>query len=90
MKKSLRYLKPFKKQLILGPIFKLIEAIFELIIPIIMALIIDKGLIVDAQGYVIGGDTKYILTMGAVMLGLSVLGLVNSSLRVLLKDMELY
>ncbi len=78
MKKSLRYLKPFKKQLILGPIFKLIEAIFELIIPIIMALIIDKGLIVDAQGYVIGGDTKYILTMGAVMLGLSVLGLCSS------------
>ena len=43
MKKSLSYLKNFKKQLILGPIFKLIEAIFELIIPIIMALIIDKG-----------------------------------------------
>ena len=39
-----RYLKDFKKELILGPAFKLIEAIFELIVPLVMAKIIDLGI----------------------------------------------
>ena len=39
-----KYLNPFKKRLIVGPIFKLIEAIFELIVPILMARIIDIGI----------------------------------------------
>ncbi len=78
MKKCLKYLKPFKKQLILGPIFKLIEAIFELIVPMIMALVIDKGLISDANGNIVGGNEKYILTMGAIILGLGILGLASS------------
>ena len=78
MNPCLKYLKPFKKQLILGPIFKLIEAIFELIIPMIMAFIIDKGLISDASGKIIGGNEKYILTMGAIIVGLGVLGLCSS------------
>ena len=38
-----RFLKPFRKEVILGPIFKLIEAIFELIVPLVMAKVIDVG-----------------------------------------------
>ena len=39
-----KYLKKYKKHLILGPIFKLLEAIFELIVPVVMAKIIDVGI----------------------------------------------
>ena len=67
MIKIARFLKDFRKQVILGPIFKLVEAIFELIVPLVMASIIDVGI---AQG-----DTGYILRMGAVMVGLGVVGL---------------
>ena len=38
-----RFLKPYKLQVILGPLFKLVEAVFELIIPLIMAKVIDTG-----------------------------------------------
>ena len=78
MKKSLTYLKHFKKQLILGPIFKLIEAIFELLIPMIMAYIIDHGLTVNDQGYVIAGDQRFILTMECVILVMGILRLCSS------------
>ncbi|WP_167959042.1 ABC transporter ATP-binding protein [Anaerosporobacter faecicola] len=67
MKKLVRYLKDFKKQLIIGPFFKLLEAIFELIIPLVIADIIDHG--------VANGDKAYVLKMGGVMILLGVLGL---------------
>ena len=44
MKKILPYFKPYKVQSILGPLFKLLEATFELIVPLIVSLIVDKGL----------------------------------------------
>ncbi|MDE5947030.1 MAG: ABC transporter ATP-binding protein/permease [Oscillospiraceae bacterium] len=67
MKRVLVYLKNYKKQLILGPFFKLLEAIFELIVPVVMAKIIDNG---------IGNNDKaYILKMGAVMVVLGICGL---------------
>lgn len=67
MKRVLVYLKNYKKQLILGPFFKLLEAIFELIVPVVMAKIIDNG---------IGNNDKiYILKMGAVMVMLGICGL---------------
>ena len=47
-----RYLKGFRRQVIIGPIFKLTEAIFELIVPLVMASIIDVG--------VKNGDTMFI------------------------------
>ncbi len=78
MKKSLTYLKHFKKQLILGPIFKLVEAIFELLIPMIMAYIIDQGLYLNDSGEVIGGNQRFILTMGCVILVMGILGLCSS------------
>lgn len=62
-----RYLKDFKKQVIIGPIFKLTEAIFELIVPLVMAGIIDVG--------VKNGDTSYIFRHGGLMVLLGVLGL---------------
>jgi ATP-binding cassette subfamily B protein len=62
-----KYLKKYKKHLILGPIFKLLEAIFELIVPIVMAKIIDVG--IEQK------DIPYILKMGGVLVLLSVVGL---------------
>lgn len=61
-----RYLKHYKKQVIIGPIFKWLEAIFELIVPLVMAKIIDVG--------IKNGDKKYILLMGGVMVLLGLLG----------------
>jgi len=61
-----KYLKRYKKQTIIGPIFKLLEAIFELIVPLVMAHIIDKG---------IGNrDISYVIKMGGLMVGLGIFG----------------
>ncbi len=62
-----RYLKYYKKQVIIGPIFKWLEAMFELIIPLVMAQIIDVG--------IKNMDKRYILIMGGVMVLLGLLGL---------------
>ena len=52
MLKLVRFLKPYKVQVILGPMFKLVEAVFELIIPLIMARVIDIGVKnIDTQMY---------------------------------------
>ena len=67
MKRVLIYIKNYKKQLILGPFFKLLEAIFELIVPVVMAKIIDNG--------IRNNDTGYILKMGGVMVILGICGL---------------
>ncbi len=61
------YLKKYKKHLVLGPIFKLLEAIFELIVPYVMAQLIDVGLN--------GRDKIYILKMGGVLVLLAAVGL---------------
>lgn len=63
-----RYLKYFKKELILGPFFKLLEAIFELIVPLVMAAIIDIG--------IKNGDKSYVLQKGGLMLMLGATGLI--------------
>ena len=68
MFKLARYLKDYKKEVIIGPIFKLMEAVFELIVPLVMAKIIDVG--------IKNQDKGYILRMGGVMLALGVVGLV--------------
>lgn len=70
MRKLLRYLKNYKKESIIGPLFKLLEACFELIVPIIMAQIIDVG--------IKNQDTPYIWKMGAVLVLFGVLGLACS------------
>ena len=67
MWKLARYLKQYKLQVILGPLFKLTEAVFELIVPLITAMIIDNG--------VKKGDVPYIWRMGGLMLLLGIVGL---------------
>lgn len=70
MKKLLVYLKDYKKESVLGPLFKLLEASFELIVPLVMAAIIDTG--------VAAGDRSYIMKMCLVLVLLAVIGLVCS------------
>ena len=67
MKKLLKYLKNYKKELIFGPFFKLLEAIFELIVPYVMAKIIDNG--------ISNHDSAYVLKMSGVIVLLGVCGL---------------
>lgn len=70
MLKLFRYLKNYKKESIIGPLFKLIEACFELAVPIVMADIIDIG--------IKNSDKPYIYRMGAVLVLLGFLGLACS------------
>lgn len=68
MLKLLPFLKNYKKQCILGPLFKFTEAVFELIVPIVMAKIIDVG--------IKNNDKPYIFKMGGIMVALGVIGLI--------------
>ncbi|MBQ8688453.1 MAG: ABC transporter ATP-binding protein [Ruminococcus sp.] len=70
MKKILCYLKSYKKECILGPLFKMLEAIFELFVPLVVASIIDKG--------IAGGDASYIVKMCLLMAALGAIGLTNT------------
>ena len=70
MRKLLVYLRDFKKESVLAPLFKLLEASFELIVPLVMAAIIDQGI---AQG-----DKPYILKMCLALVALALIGLVCS------------
>jgi ATP-binding cassette subfamily B protein len=63
-----KYLKHFKKEVIFGPLFKLLEAIFELIVPLVMASVIDIG--------IKNGDKTYVLQRGGIILLLGVVGLI--------------
>ncbi len=67
MFKLRRFLKDYKLQLIVGPLCKLFEAVLELFVPLVMAGIIDNGILKN--------DTGYILKMGLVLLLLAVVGL---------------
>ena len=70
MKKLIRYLKNYKKESVLGPLFKLLEVVFELMVPMIMASLIDKG---------IGNrDEVYIGKMFGMLILLGLLGLASS------------
>lgn len=70
MKKLIRYLKDYKLESVLGPLFKMLEASFELLVPLVMAQIIDTG---------IGNrDVSYILKMGGILLLLAAVGLASS------------
>lgn len=70
MGKLLVYLKDYKKESVLGPLFKLLEASFELIVPLVMAAIIDNG--------VSGADRPYIMKMCMILILLAVIGLTCS------------
>ena len=68
MKSLLVYLKDYKKETILGPLFKLLEASFELFIPLVVAAMIDTG--------IGGNDTGYIWKMCLIMAALGLIGLI--------------
>ena len=70
MKQILKYLKEYKKECICAPLFKLLEASFELIVPLVMAAIIDNG--------IAASDKPYIWKMGGVLVLLAAVGLVSS------------
>ena len=70
MKKLLVYLRDYKKECIFAPLFKLLEASFELIVPLVMATIIDHGIAVS--------DRPYIFKMGGVLVLLALIGLTCS------------
>ena len=88
MRKLLVYLKNYKKETVLAPLFKMLEAGFELFVPLVMASIIDRGIggsrypANDAYevyaaigGY---GNTSFVLRMGGLLIALSLIGLVCS------------
>ena len=68
MKFLLQYLKDYKKESILAPLFKMCEAVFELLVPLVMAAIIDQG--------IADGDTSYVIRMCIVLVVLAVVGLI--------------
>lgn len=70
MKNLLIYLKDYKKETVLGPLFKLLEASFELLVPLVMAAIIDVG--------IANADKRYIVKMCLVMVALGIIGLACS------------
>ena len=68
MKQLLQYLRDYKRESILGPLFKLLEASFELFVPLVMAQIIDVG--------IKNRDLPYILGRGGVLVALGIIGMV--------------
>ena len=72
MKHILKHFKNYRKELILGPFFKLLEAVLELMVPLIMANIINVG--------IRGGDHGYVLWHGLLLLLLAVLGVAAAML----------
>ena len=70
VKSLFAYMKDYKKECVLGPLFKLLEASFELMVPLVMAAVIDVG--------IANGDRGYIGRMCLVMAALGVIGLVCS------------
>ena len=70
MKSLFKYLKAYTIESILGPLFKLFEAMFELFVPLVVADIIDKG--IEA------GDRNYIIQRSILLVALGVIGLVCS------------
>lgn len=70
LKKLLIYLKDYKKESVLGPLFKLLEASFELIVPLVVASMIDVG--------IAEGNRGYIVRMALVLVALGLTGLISS------------
>ena len=68
MKNLLKYMKQYRIQAILGPLFKLTEAVFELFVPLVVADIIDKG--------IMGGDEPFIISRGILMMALGIIGFI--------------
>lgn len=70
MRQLMKYLLPYKKESVIAPLFKMLEASFELLVPLVMASMIDVG--------IQNRDIGYITKSGLLLIGLGVLGLVSS------------
>jgi ATP-binding cassette subfamily B multidrug efflux pump len=70
MKYILRYLKEYKKESILAPMFKMFEALFELFVPLVVAAVIDRG--------IKNRDTPFIIRMSLLLILMAVIGLIFS------------
>ena len=70
MFKLLVHIKKYTKECILGPLFKLAEALLELFVPLVIAAIIDKG--------IAAGDTEYVVKASLLLVGLGIIGLLFS------------
>lgn len=70
MKSLLKYIKDYKKESILAPLFKMLEASFELMVPLVMASIIDRGIAYN--------DTAQIIKMGLILVLLAAVGLISA------------
>ncbi len=71
MKRLLKYLKNYKKECVLGPLFKMFEATLELLVPLVIAAIIDRGIEDNSPGFVIKASV-FLLLLGAIGLAFSV------------------
>ncbi len=71
MKKLLRFMKHYKKETVLAPLFKMLEASFELFVPLVMAAIVDIGIKNE--------DIPYILKMGLILAALALVGLATAA-----------
>ena len=76
MKKILGYFKPYKWQSLAGPLFKLLEATFELLVPVVVAIIVDKGLGEMVDGSYPYADKRTIIVCASVLALFGLLGLV--------------
>jgi len=70
LKRTLKYMKGYGKECVLGPLFKLLEASFELMIPLVVARIVDQG--------IQGNDWGYIVKMSLLMVALGIVGLISA------------
>lgn len=70
MKQILKYMRGYIKECVLGPLFKLLEASFELMIPLVVAQIVDVG--------IANNDAGYIVKMCLIMVGLGIVGLISA------------
>lgn len=70
MKRIWMYLKMYKKECVLAPLFKMLEATFELFVPLVVSAIIDVG--------IAGADKGYIVKMCFVLVALAIIGLTSS------------
>ena len=78
MKKILTYFKPYRLQAVLGPLFKLLEATFELLVPFVVAKIVDDGLGVFKDGGYPNADKRFVVMMCLVLAAFGLVGLAFS------------
>ena len=78
MKKVFSYFKNYKWQALLGPLFKLLEATFELLVPFIVGLIVDRGLGENIGGAYPNADIPFIVKMCLVLVAFAILGFLFS------------